>query len=93
MAIFHFQNDQGLERINGSKFMESTNSGKPIFFQDKDGNNILGTDLMTGQLEGSNVKMEVALTDLIIMQRAYDSSSKLVSTADQMLQKALSMDA
>jgi len=93
IGIFHFQNDQGLNRINGSKFMESANSGKPIFFQDADGNNINGTDLATNQLEGSNVRMEVGLTDLIIMQRAYDSNSKSITTADQMLQKALSMDA
>jgi len=93
IAIFHFQNDQGLERVNGSRFLQSANSGKPIFFKDADGNNINGTDLATNKLEGSNVKMEVALTDLIIMQRAYDSSSKLITTADQMLQKALNMDA
>ena len=93
IGIFHFQNDQGLERVSGSKFLQSANSGKAIFFQDENGNNINGTDLVTGKLEGSNVRMEVGLTDLIIYQRAYDSSSKLISTADQMLQKALSMDA
>ena len=93
IGIFHFQNDQGLERVNGSKFLESANSGKAIFFQDANGNNINGTDLATSKLEGSNVRVEVGLTDLIIYQRAYDSSSKLITTADQMLQKALSMDA
>jgi len=93
IALFHFQNDQGLERANGSKFLASANSGDPIFFKDSKGNNINGTDLINGQLEGSNVRLEVGLTDLIIMQRAYDSSSKLISTADQMLQKALQMDA
>ena len=93
IGIFHFQNDQGLERVNGSKFVASANSGKPIFFQDENGNNINGTDLVTNKLEGSNVRMEAGLTDLIIYQRAYDSSSKLITTADQMLQKALSMDA
>ena len=93
IGIFHFQNDQGLERVNGSKFLESANSGKAIFFQDANGNNINGTDLVTNKLEGSNVRVEVGLTDLIIYQRAYDSSSKLITTADQMLQKALSMDA
>ena len=93
IAIFHFQNDQGLERVNGARFTESKNSGEAIFFKDADGNNINGTALATGKLEGSNVRIEVGLTDLIIMQRAYDSNSKLITTADQMLQKALSMDA
>ena len=93
IAIYHFQNDQGLHRVNGVRFSESANSGKPIFFQDADGKNINGTDLATNLLEGSNVRIEVGLTDLIIMQRAYDSNSKSITTADQMLQKALSMDA
>jgi len=93
IAIFHFQNDQGLGKVNGSKFIQSVNSGKPIFFKDANGQNVNGTDLATNTLEGSNVDITVGLTDLIIMQRAYDSSSKLISTADQMLQKALNMDA
>jgi len=93
IAIYHFQNDQGLQRVNGARFAESANSGRPIFFKDADGNNINGTALATNQLEGSNVRIEVGLTDLIIMQRAYDSNSKSITTADQMLQKALSMDA
>lgn len=93
LGIFHFPNDQGLERASGSKFLESKNSGKAVFVQDANGNNINGTDLVTNKLEGSNVRIEAGLTDLIIYQRAYDSSSKLITTADQMLQKALSMGA
>lgn len=91
IGIFHFQNDQGLERINGSRFMESDDSGKPLFFKDTNGKNINGTDLATNKLEGSNVRLEAGLTDIIIMQRAYDANSKSVTTADQMIQKALSM--
>lgn len=93
VAVYHFQNDKGLERISGSRFSESNNSGRAIFFQDADGKNIIGTDLTNYKLEGSNVRMEVALTEIIVMQRSYDANSKSITTADQMLQKALSMDA
>ena len=41
----------------------------------------------------SNVRMEAGLTELIIYQRAYDANAKSVTTADQMIQKALNMDA
>ncbi len=91
VAVYHFQNDRGLERVNGSRFTESANSGKPLFFQDENGKNIIGTDITNFKLEGSNVRMEVGLTDIIIMQRAYDANSKCIKTADEMLQKALSM--
>lgn len=86
-------NDQGLERINGSRFRESSNSGKPTFFQDASGKNIIGTDITNFKLEGSNISMEYGLTELIILQRSYDASAKSITTADQMMQKALNMDA
>ena len=93
VAVYHFANDKGLERSGGSRFTQSHNSGEAIFFKDADNNNILGTDLINFKLEGSNVRLDVGLTELIIMQRSYDANSKTVSTADQMLQKALNMDA
>ena len=93
VAVYHFQNDRGLERVSGARFTESNNSGRPIFFQDANGKNILGTELTNYKLEGSNVRMEVGLTEMIVMQRAYDANSKSITTADQMLKKALEMDA
>ena len=93
IAVYHFQNEQGLNRINGSRFEESTNSGKPLFFQDSNGENIIGTDIANFKLEGSNIEMSYGLTELITLQRAYDANSKSVTTADQMIQKALSMGA
>jgi len=93
IAVYHFQNDQGLGRITGTKFRETTNSGKALFFQDANGKNVIGTNIANYQLENSNVKTEVGLTDLIIYQRAFDANSKCITTADQMMQKALQMDA
>ena len=93
VGVFHFKNEQGLERISGSMFKESVNSGNPLFYKDAKGDNIIGTGIMNHRLEGSNYSLEVGLTDLIIYQRAYDANSKSISTADEMMQKALSMDA
>ena len=85
VAIYHFQNDQGLESISGTKFKASVNSGEPIFYSQDNG------QILSGTLETSNVNLETALTELIIMQRSYDATAKTVSTADQMLQNALNM--
>ncbi|NPA60332.1 MAG: flagellar hook protein FlgE [Epsilonproteobacteria bacterium] len=93
IAVYHFGNDQGLDRLNGTMFSESNNSGRPLFYQDANGKNINGTEVLNFHLEGSNVKMEVGLTDLIIYQRSYDANAKSVTTADEMMQKALQMDA
>lgn len=93
IAVYHFQNDQGLNRVTGSRFEVSSNSGDPIFYKNAAGENILGTHVYTHQLEGSNVKFEVGLTELIILQRAFDANSKSITTGDQLIQKALQMDA
>ena len=93
IALFHFQNDQGLTRITGTRFQQSSNSGNALFFQNADGRNILGANVTNYKVEGSNVRLEEGLTQLIVLQRSYDANSKSITTADQMMQKALSMDA
>ena len=91
IGVFHFQNDQGLQNIDGTYFTQSANSGKPFFYQDANGKNINGSAVMTNTLESSNVDPTAGLTDLIIYQRAYDAAAKLITTGDQMIQKALQM--
>lgn len=91
IAVYHFQNDQGLERISGTQFTESSNSGKAMFYKDSNGQNIIGTSITNHKLESSNIDMTYGLTELIILQRSYDANSKSITTADEMIQKALNM--
>jgi len=93
LAVYHFQNDQGLARVNSSRFEQSDNSGDALFYKDANGNNVTGTTISNFALESSNVDMTAGLTELIILQRSYDANSKSVTTADEMIQKALEMDA
>lgn len=93
IALYHFQNEQGLERINATNYRESSNSGEALFWQDADGNNILGATVFNFKLENSNVDSARGLSELIILQRSFDANAKSVTTSDQMLQKALDMDA
>lgn len=91
IAVYHFQNDQGLNRIGDTEFQESSGSGKPLFWTDKSGNVITGAIVNSGQLETSNVHLDVGLTDMIIMQRAYQANAKTITTGDELIQKALQM--
>ena len=93
IAVYHFGNNQGLHRLSGTNFMQTDNSGKPFFHKDQNGQNIIGTDITNFKLEGSNYSVSTGLTELIILQRAYDANAKSVTTADQMIQKALQMGA
>jgi len=91
IAVYHFRNEQGLDRISGTRFKESPNSGQAIFFQDANGKNINGTDVINFRLEGSNIGLTYGLTELIILQRSYDANSKSITTANEMIKKALDM--
>ncbi len=91
VAIYHFQNDQGLSKVGNTLFDTSVNSGKAIFFTDKTGKNVNSTQIYTSKLETSNVNLSTALTELIVMQKAFDASSKSITTSDQMIQNAINM--
>ncbi|EGJ7436800.1 hypothetical protein I8914_05455, partial [Campylobacter coli] len=44
-----------------------------------------------GFLEQSNVDLSAELSNLIVTQKAFDASSKSITTSDQMIQKAINM--
>ena len=91
VAVYHFQNDQGLTSVSDNLFAQSSNSGKAIFYTDANGESFLGTSILNHELEGSNVSLATALTELIIVQKAFDSSSKSITTSDELLQNAINM--
>ncbi len=91
IALYHFQNDQGLAKVGETAFSATANSGAPIFFLDNDGNVIYGARLQSQILEMSNVDLGVAMTDLITLQKAFDSSSKSITTGDEMIKTAINM--
>ena len=91
VAVYHFQNDQGLNRTGDTYFQESTDSGNPIFWTDENGEAVTGALVYSGKLENSNVRLDVGLTDMIIMQRAYQANAKSITTGDELIQKALQM--
>ncbi len=78
-----FVNPGGLQSIGGNLFLETASSGNPI--TGTPGENGLG-EIKQGMLENSNVDIVEEMVNMITTQRAYEMNSKVVSTADQMLQ-------
>ncbi|MCV6607343.1 MAG: flagellar hook-basal body complex protein [Campylobacterales bacterium] len=91
VPVYHFQNDQGLEKIGDNLFVESQNSGKPFFYLDKNGNYFEETRVFGKTLENSNVQTAVALTELIVFQRSFGGTAKAITTSDQMIQNAINL--
>ncbi|MBA6418932.1 MULTISPECIES: flagellar basal-body rod protein FlgG [Pseudomonas] len=78
-----FINPAGLQSIGNNLFLETAASGAPQ--NGNPGDNGLGT-VLQNTLENSNVSVVEELVNMITTQRAYEMNSKVISTADQMLQ-------
>ncbi|MGF1605819.1 MAG: flagellar basal-body rod protein FlgG [Rhodothalassiaceae bacterium] len=80
LAIFF--NDAGLEAVGNNLFLETQASGPPNIAPP--GTNGFGT-LEQGFVERSNVNAVTEITNLITAQRAYELNSRVIQTADEML--------
>jgi flagellar basal-body rod protein FlgG len=83
-----FFNEAGLDAQGSNLFLETAASGPPALGDP--GQPGYGT-IMQGYVEASNVDPVTEITSLISAQRAYEMNSKVVTTADQMLQTSNQM--
>ena len=88
VAIATFPNPDGLEAVDGNAWRLTTDSGG--FSLKAPGEGGAG-DIAPSTLEASTVDLSTEFTDLIRTQRAYSACSKIITTADEMLQELLDM--
>jgi len=77
-----FPNPGGLNSLGSNLMQPTTSSGNPIT-DTPGGNTGMGT-LQQGYLENSNVDVVTEFVQMILAQRAYESNSKVIKTADDM---------
>lgn len=83
-----FSNPEGLQNIGDSLYRVTVNSGDPSFTTPGSGGHGV---LKSGYLEGSNVDLTREFTDMIVTQRGYQASSRVITTSDQMLQELMQL--
>lgn len=83
LALADFNNPMGLERVGETAFRESANSGPADLGVSGEGGR--GT-LMAGALEMSNVDLAAEFTNLILAQRGFQASSRVITTSDSVLE-------
>jgi len=83
-----FGNANALQSQNGSAYTVTLGSGDPSL-QDA-GTNGAGA-LLTSSVESSNVDIASEFTQLIVAQQAYTANTKVVTTADQLMQATINM--
>jgi flagellar hook protein FlgE len=88
VPLITFADPNGLQSQNGQAYTMTTASG--IANIQSSGSNGAGT-LVTGSVEASNVDIASEFSKLIVAQQAYSANTKLVTTADQLLQETINM--
>jgi flagellar basal-body rod protein FlgG len=88
IQLAKFINPAGLKSLGKNLYLNTTSSGDPI--QGTPGLEGLGT-IAQGYVEMSNVDIVEELVGMIIAQRAYETSSKSIRAADQMLKDAIQL--
>jgi flagellar hook protein FlgE len=87
VSLATFSNSAGLERTGNNRWLQSANSGAPT----------IGTPgaqfgfTTAGAVEMSNVDLAQAFTNMITAQRGFQANSRVISTADEMLQDLVNL--
>ncbi len=88
LALATFNNAPGLEKVAGSMYRDSVNSGEPQLGGAGAGGRGL---LMSGTLEMSNVDLAQEFTNLIVAQRGFQANSRVITASDEILQDLVNL--
>ncbi|MBN8925581.1 MAG: hypothetical protein BGO51_01465 [Rhodospirillales bacterium 69-11] len=88
VPLVTFNAPNKLQRQDGQAFTTTIDSGTPL--AQAAGTNGAG-NLVINSLEGSNVDIASEFSKLIVAQRAYSANTKMVTTADDLLQQTIEM--
>jgi flagellar basal-body rod protein FlgG len=81
LELVDFGNPNGLRALGGNVYMATPESGDPVTMESED-----GISLKQGFVEGSNVDVAEELVAMIVAQRSFELTSKVVQAADETLQ-------
>ena len=81
-----FQDPASMEAVSNNLLRETDGSGRPLYKEAGVG----GTaSVVSGSLEASTVDISGEFSQMIVSQRAFQASSSIITTADQMLNELL----
>ena len=88
MALATFANTDGLSPVGDTNWVETFESGQPIF--GAPGTGTLG-GISASSVEESNVDLSQELVNLIIAQRNYQANAKTIETSDAVTQTIINL--
>lgn len=84
ITLANFNNDQGLKKEGGNLYTATADSG-PAYTSAPDGS------ISANSLEESNTDLATEFVKLIVAQRGYEASSKVITTTDEVLQTLMNL--
>jgi flagellar hook protein FlgE len=88
VAMATFKNVNGLEKVGNSQYRTTVNSGYAQVGQP--GSAGMG-QVISGALEMSNVDLAQEFTNLVVAQRGFQATSRVITTSDEILQELVNM--
>lgn len=88
VALARFNNPTGLMKADDTTFLPGLNSGDP---QIGAGNTGGRGSIAASYLEASNVDMAQEFTNMILAQRGFQASSRVITTSDEILQELVNL--
>ncbi|WP_369818265.1 flagellar hook protein FlgE [Novosphingobium sp. ST904] len=85
LPIATFQNPDGLTRVSGNAYVASQQSGNVAI---NEPGAFGGGNISSGVLEASNVDLAQEFSNMILFQRAYSASSKIITTVETCSRKS-----
>jgi flagellar hook protein FlgE len=88
VAMASFANPPGLVKAGQNLFLEGLNSGAPALgLPDTGGRGVV----VPSYVEASNVDLAQEFTSMILAQRGFQASSRMITTSDEMLQELVNL--
>lgn len=84
LKVAVFQNPEGMESLSGNLYGETANSGRPMY-------GVKHGLINQGAIEMSNVDLSEEFTEMIVTTRAFQASSKIITTSDELLQEIINL--
>ena len=88
LVIAKFPNAEGLSKQGSNYYINTPNSGEPQF----GAGNVFGIGkTVSGALEMSNVDLSEEFTEMIVAQRGFQATSRIITTSDEILQELVNL--
>lgn len=88
VALAQFSNPAGMSKVGNNLLNESGNSGLPQIGEPSVGS--MGK-VVAGFLESSNVDLPTEFANMIVAQRGFQANSRIITTADEILQELVTL--